>query len=391
MKQKSVTLEIAVSLLGTIIGAGIFGLPAVFSKAGILGGTIIFIIILGIVLIINQLYIDVIYSVRGNYRLPGYAQKILGRKAYWLAITSMVGKTSGTMLAYIILGGTFLQMLFSGLGIEYPAWVWTIGFWGVCSMVVFYGIKAVSEVEGELTWMLIGFMLFTALILFPFIQWDRTLAVNANGFIGSFGIIFFATTAMTVLPDLKELAKRKQKEFRIGTALAVLGAGALSWLFGVIIASVYPAVSSVEDIQKAFPQIFWWLIPLIGLLAVSTSYLTFTQALKNLLHIDLKLQRVPAWIVSVVTPVLLFVLVSRDFLSTIGFVGGVLTTLNGLIVCLAAYKIFNKPQKTLNWVDRLLRRQPKPGEKYYWLWRYIPIPIAIGLLLVIMENLIDTL
>ncbi len=390
MKQKSVTLQIAISLLGTIIGAGIFGLPAVFSRTGILGGTIIFIIVLLVVIILNHLYIDVIYAVRGTHRLPGYIENVLGRKAYWVAIMSMLGKTSGTLLAYVILGGTFLYMLAQGVGINYPIWVWTIIFWGVGSLIVFYGIKVVGEIQGELTWLLIGFMLFTGLILFPFIKWESVSTINVNSFVGAIGIIFFSVTAMTVLPDLKDIAKRKQNDFRIGTTLAILGAGLLSWMFGVVIATVYPDVASVTDIQKAFPEIFWWLIPAVGLLAVSTSFLTFTQSLKNLLHIDLKIQRTPAWIISVVTPMLLFVLVSQNFLSTIGFVGGVLTTMNGLLVCLAAYKILNKPQKTKIWIDHLLHRELKKGEKCHWAWRYIPIPVALALSLVIIENLITT-
>jgi amino acid permease len=388
MKHKSVTLQIAINLLGTIVGAGIFGLPAVFSRTGILGGTLLFLAVLIIVILLNLLYIEVIYFIRGSHRLPGYAEKLLGRKAYYAAIVSMVSKAAGTLLAYVILGGIFLRMLADGLGYEYPIWVWTIVFWGVGSLIVFYGIKVVCKIEGELTWMLIGFMLFTALILFPFIEWSAIPQIKLNGFVGAIGVIFFSTTAMTVLPDLKDIAKRKHNQFRLGTTLAVIGAGALSWMFGVVIALVYPDVSNVQDIQKAFPQIFWWLIPLIGLLAVSTSFLTFTQALKNLLHIDVKLQRTPAWIASVVLPLLLFVVVSQNFLSTIGFVGGVLTTFNGFIVCLCAYKVLKSPQKTQHWLDSLLGRKTKKGQKLFWGWRYIPIPVAFALSFVIIEHLI---
>lgn len=389
MKQKSVTTQVALSLLGAIVGAGIFGLPAVFSSAGILGGTILFVIILAVVLIVNQLYIDVIYGVKGKHRLPGYTGSVLGHKAYWIALISMLCRTAGTMLAYLILGGTFLHMLASGLGFNYPMWSWALIFWAICSLVVFYGVSVVCEIEDELTWVLIGFMLFTVIILFPFIKWDLTSTVNFSGFVGTFGIIFFAVTGMTILPDLKDIAKRNEREFRMGTAIAVLGAGILSWLFGIIIAVVYPGVYSVESIQKAFPPIFWWLIPAIGLLAVSTSYLTFTQALKNILVIDIKMKRIPAWIITVVIPVILFVVVSRNFLSTIGFVGGVLSTLNGVMICFAAYKILNQPQKTKNWIDSLLRRKPKIGDKYFWIWRYMPIPIAVALLFVMIEHILS--
>jgi hypothetical protein len=64
--------------------------------------------------------------------------------------------------------------------------------------------------------------------------------------------------------------------------------------------------------------------------------------------------------------------------------------MNGFLVCLAAYKVLNKPQKTKNWIDTLLRREPSPGEKCFWAWRYIPIPVALALSLVIIEHLITT-
>jgi amino acid permease len=391
MKRKSKTLQIAVSLTGTIIGAGIFGLPAVFSTTGILGGTLLFVLILAVALILNQLYIDIIYSVRGAHRLPGYARILFGRKTYYAALISMVIKTSGTLLAYVILGGTFLYMLGTGLGIHYPLWVWAVLFWGFGSLVVFYGIKTVSAVEGELTWFLVGFMLFTALILFPFINWQGVATININGFLGSIGVIFFATTAMTVLPDLKEIAGRDQRKMRIGAAIAVLSAGFLSWLFGAIIASVYPHVKGVTDIQLAFPPIFWWLIPTIGLLAVSTSFLTFTQALKNLLAVDLKIKPIPAWIFSVVAPILLFALISQDFLKTVGFVGGVVTTFNGVLICILAYKVNNQPQKIHEWIMQWFRLSEKSATNYYWIWRYLPIPLSIVLMIIIVEQIIALL
>jgi len=389
MKQKTVTLQIAVSLLGTIIGAGIFGLPAVFSRTGILGGTLIFTAILLIVVILNNLYIDVIYAVRGNHRLPGYVEKIYGRKAYWVAITSMLAKIAGTLLAYVILGGTFLHMLALGLHWNYPSWFWTIIFWGVGSLIVFYGVNAVCKIQGELTLLLIGFMLFTGLILFPFINWSSIAHISIDGFVGSIGIIFFSVSALAVLPDLKDIALKEQNQFRIGATWATLGAGALSWIFGVVIASVHPHVNSVADIQKAFPQIFWWLIPLIGLLAVGTSFLTFTQAFKNLLHVDLKIRRTPAWIIAVVAPIMLFALVSQDFLKTIGFVGGVVTAFNGLLICFMAYKI-NQRKGSALWLNHINGSSQKSSRAYLNVWRKVPVPVAIVLTLIIIEHLITT-
>ncbi len=391
MQQRSKTLEIAISLIGTIIGAGIFGLPAVFSATGILGGTILFILILFVSLLLNQLYIDIIYSIHGAYRLPGYIRIIFGRKLYYVSLFNMIVKTSGTLLAYVVLGGTFFYILGTGLGINYPLWVWVILFWGIGSLVVFYGIKAVSAFQGELTWFLIGFMLFTALVLFPFINWQTSFTINFNSFLGTIGVVFFAVTAMTVLPDLKDIAGRDQRKMRLGSTIAILTAGFLSWLFGVIIASVYPHVKGVSDIQLAFPSIFWWLIPMVGLLAVSTSFLTFTQALKNLLSIDLKMKPVQAWIVSVVIPMILFAFVSQDFSKIIGFVGGVLTAFNGVLVCALSYKVNSRSQKIQTWIMDLFKLSKKSALDYSRIWRYLPIPLSLVLILIIIEQIIALL
>ncbi|MFZ6015230.1 MAG: aromatic amino acid transport family protein [Patescibacteria group bacterium] len=389
MKGKSVILPISLNLLGTIIGAGIFGLPAVFSYTGILGGTILFFAILIMVIILNLLYVDVIFAVRGKHRLPGYALKILGPKAYWVALLGMFGKIAGTALAYIILGGLFLSMIAQGLNYNYPDWIWTVMFWGAGSLVVYYGYNFVTEVESELTWLLIGFILFTVAILFPFFNWRTAHEIIISGFSGAIGVIFFATTAMTVLPDVLDMAGKQRSQARLGVFLAVLFAGIISWAFGISIASVYPNITGVQDIQAAFPEIFWWLIPGVGLLAVITSYITFTQAMQNLLHIDLKIQRVPSWIIAVVMPMLLYVLVSRSFLATIGFVGAVLTAMNGLIVCSCSYRILREPDKKPSSLLEFIKLKPKPDGLMRKIWSYLPIPIAILLLGIMFEHIIS--
>ena len=149
-------------------------------------------------------------------------------------------------------------------------------------------------------------------------------------------------------------------------------AGALSWLFGVTIALAYPGQTGVDGIQAAFPPIFWWLVPCIGILAIITSFITMSQALKNMLHVDLKLYAVPSWIVAVTVPLILYIFVSRDFLSTIGFVGAVMTATLGYVICLCALKVYGKQRRTMHWA-----------------WRYVPVPISLMLLGIVVQHLIS--
>ena len=75
--MKSVYRAIAV-LVGTTIGAGIFGIPFVVSKIGFVPG-IFYLLILGVlVLILNLAYGEIILRTPGDHQLTGYGEIYFG-------------------------------------------------------------------------------------------------------------------------------------------------------------------------------------------------------------------------------------------------------------------------------------------------------------------------
>ena len=67
------------TLTGTIIGAGILGLPYVFSKAGFFIG-LLWLIILGMVMMFVNLTLgEITLRTNGRHQLSGYAEKYLGK------------------------------------------------------------------------------------------------------------------------------------------------------------------------------------------------------------------------------------------------------------------------------------------------------------------------
>ena len=66
-------------LLGTIVGAGIFGIPYVISKSGMIPGFFYFLILGGAVLLIHLFFGEIILRTKGEHRLVGLAQRYLGR------------------------------------------------------------------------------------------------------------------------------------------------------------------------------------------------------------------------------------------------------------------------------------------------------------------------
>lgn len=372
MKQKTSVISIALNMMGTVIGAGIFGLPAVFTKTGIVSGSLIFFAVLALSVLLHMLFIDVILASKGKHRIPGYVGALFGPGAYWATFLLVFFKIAATVLAYIILGGEFLAMLAGGMGWFDSVWVWQLIFWVAGTAIVFFGKSLVAAVEDELTWLLVGFMLLSAAVLVPFFDWRALHALDWLTFPEVFGVMFFAVTALPIIPDMVDLAKRDKRTVRNGVAYGLTIAGTLSWIFGITIAMTYPGLSGIGGMKDAYPTIFWWLIPGIGVLAVITSFITMSQALKNMINFDLKLDAVPSWVIAMTVPLILYIFVSRDFLSTIGFVGAVLTATLGFIVCLSALKIYRKQKSRMGWG-----------------WRYAPVPIALVLVGIVFQHLIS--
>ena len=69
----------AFTLTGTIIGAGILGLPYVFSKSGFFIGAFWLIFLGFVMLFVNLCLGEVSLRTKKIHQLPGYAEKYLGK------------------------------------------------------------------------------------------------------------------------------------------------------------------------------------------------------------------------------------------------------------------------------------------------------------------------
>jgi tyrosine-specific transport protein len=100
-------------LLGTMIGAGTFGVPYAISRSGIIAGFFYFLFLTGVIILIHLFFGEVVLRTKEKRRLPGYAEKYLGNKGKILATFAIIFGTTLVLLAYIILGGEFLEILLS--------------------------------------------------------------------------------------------------------------------------------------------------------------------------------------------------------------------------------------------------------------------------------------
>ena len=62
-------LQAALAMTGTIVGAGVFGLPAVFARIGFVWGTILYLGLACVVTAMHLLYVEVHLAAGSSHRL----------------------------------------------------------------------------------------------------------------------------------------------------------------------------------------------------------------------------------------------------------------------------------------------------------------------------------
>ena len=168
--MKKVLFQSIAMLVGTIIGAGILGLPYVVAQAGFWVG-IANIVVIGFIVMLLYLYLgETILRTKGIHQLTGYAEKYLGGYGKWIMAGAMVFGTYGALIAYLIGEGQALSVIFGGEPLLY-----TLGFFVVVSVIIYSGLKKVAEAEMYMLPVIIFIVILVAVLSFKFID-----AANLN-------------------------------------------------------------------------------------------------------------------------------------------------------------------------------------------------------------------
>lgn len=323
----------AASLIGTIIGAGIFGIPYLFSKSGVLICFFYFLILGVVITLIHLFFGEIVLRTEGKHRLIGYAEKYLTKKAKPFLTFSVFVGTIGALLAYIILGGNFLKIIFPS---SLSALQFSLILWLVLSFFVFQGIKSISIVEVFLN---IGFFaIFISIVIFslPKIETANFTLANASYLFLPFGVLLFSLIGWSVIPDIEGILKEKRQLKKV-IYWSMLTALIFYFLFGLIISGV----TGVGTTQEAFRGLalalghkIMVLGGLFGLLTISTSFLMLANYLKNTLVFDLRFPKPVAFFLACFSPLLLFLLGINQFIWVIAVVGTLVGVIEGISIAL---------------------------------------------------------
>ena len=332
-------------LIGTIVGAGIFGIPYVIQKSGIIPGFFYLLILGGAVLLIHLFFSEVILRTKEKCRLPGLTQKYLGKWGKKLVMLSVIFGVTGALLAYLILGGEFLQILFSSFS-DLSQFQFTLIFWAFLSYFIFRGIKVIAP--AELITNLVFFLVVVGILFFCLPKFDlsNVSILNVSDVFLPFGVILFSLVGWSAIPEIIDFLKLPQE--RKGIKKIIISSSLIVVIFYVFFTLIVIGVAGRGVSQDTLsgllpflgPNIIFW-GALAAIITLADSFLVLGLYLKNTFIYDIKFSKNLATLIACGLPLILFLVGFRSFIVTLGFVGTIVGAVEGIIIILIFRKAKN--------------------------------------------------
>jgi|TARA_Y100000031_G_scaffold25463_1_gene27431 tyrosine-specific transport protein len=320
----------AFTLTGTIIGAGILGLPYVFSKSGFFIGAFWLILLGFVMLFVNLCLGEVSLRTKKIHHLPGYAEKYLGKSGKVIMFFAVIFGIYSALLAYLVGEGQSLSKLFFGT-LDYSLY-FAFAFWILMTLLLREGLKELKKIEFYGVMVIIGIIFTIFLWFIPEVNFSNLNHYDFSNLFFPFGVILFALLGFTSIPELRREIKGDEKLLKKAIILGTLIPVFLYFIFTLIFVGVLG-----QNIEQVATISFGSFITILGIFTMLTSYFVLSFSLKDIFIYDLKKKKLSFIFVSLIPFILYLSVTFFDFtnFTRILSVGGVISGgLTGILILL---------------------------------------------------------
>ncbi len=331
------------TIMGAVIGAGVLGIPFVFAKAGVLFGLINLVVVACLFLFVNLCLGEVMLRTKGIHQLSGYAEKYLGKKGKLIMSMALIFALYGALIAYLIGLGEVTSSLFGGQPFFY-----TTVFFIVYSILIYYGIKAVSR--SEFFFSSIKILAFIALLvsIVAFFRFENveTTVFSVKNFFLPYGVVLFALLGFPALPEAREVLAGEEKDLKKAIMVAMIIPAAIYFLFGIFFVGALG--KNISEVAVSSLNVLGGIQFLLGIffafLSLTTAYLSLGLALQEVYEYDYKVKHKLAFLLTVLVPYSLVAAGVKSFVKTLSLVGAIGGGIMGILIVL----MFVRAKKTGN-------------------------------------------
>jgi len=325
------------ALVGTLLGVGMFGVPYAIGQVGLVLALVYFVFLGGSQMLQSLFFAEAAIACDERFRLAGLARKYLGKRVGYVAAAASILGFWGAIIAYILVGGTFLHMLLSPVLGGEPFHYQLI--WGVLgAAAIYFGMGFVEKINFVATVALAVTLLLIIGLAVPHVRVDNLLAqVSGGDLFLPYGVILFALAGASSIPEMEDIMAGKHRGFRKAVIVGMLIAIVITALFGFAVYGV-TGQATTEDalsgLQVAMGNGITVLAAVVGFLAIATSYFIMGLSLRETFEYDYRMHVVPAWLLAVGAPIAIVLLGASDFIQVIGFTGAVFGGVTAVVVSL---------------------------------------------------------
>jgi len=344
-------------MIGAIVGVGVFGLPYAFAQSGFIVGALWLVVMAVLLTIMQLMYAEVCVQTDGDHRVVGHVTEYLGKRWRPWALAAMAGTLWGAMLAYLIVGGHFLYVLFSP-AFGGPEELYALALGAVVSVFVYRGLAFVSKIEVWIVAALLFLFVFMTLAALPHAQIENLIVHPTwdNVFV-PFGIVLFSLAGIGVVPEMKMVLGRKQeKQLPHAVLLGMVIIAVMYLLFGAVVVAATGGNTTQIAFDGLVPLLggaFATVASILGALTVFSIYMVLGIELQNTLHFDIRLSKWSSFTLAMAVPIVLYLFGMRSFIDVLSVVGGVFAAFLGILIVLVYERmkrspVCSKPHKCLD-------------------------------------------
>ncbi len=330
-------------MIGAIVGVGVLGLPYAFSQSGVAIGMLELLIIVTLLTFLQLMFAEVCLQTPGKQRLVGLVGTHVGKKWRWVALSAMAIGIWGAMIAYMIVGGRFLHILLEPI-LGGPEIVYSIAVWVIGVALISQGLKFASKIEVPIVIALLFLFVFIILASTTEITPEHYFTMDISKSFVPYGVILFSAAGVGIVPEMADVLGKKLGRKYLGLSIMIAMAIILLLYTGFALAVV--GVTGPETSQTAFDGLvpffgggFKVLTLLLGSITILSIFLIIGIELLDTFKFDFKLKHNTSWFLVAIVPIVLFLLGVREFISLVGFIGGVFGGGIGILIALSYWNL----------------------------------------------------
>lgn len=329
-------------MIGSVVGVGVFGLPYAFAQGGFALGLLELLFLGGVMVVLQLMVGEIVAQTPGHHRLVNYIGIYTGRVWKWVTLVALAFGIWGAMLAYILVGGTFLHLLLSpALGGDPALYSYALAI--LASTFIFGGLMFAARIEYWVVAALLFLFTFIILASAPLIDFSHYSTLDLQDFFIPYGVILFSLAGMGIVPELKDVLGQKHQ--RMLSPVIVMGMGVIVVLYALFAFAVV-GVTGSDTSSMAFDglvlhlgETFRIVATLLGSLTILSIYMVLGVELLNTFKFDFNLRHRTSWFLVCAVPIVLFAMGMREFIDIIGFVGSVFGGILGILVALSYWSM----------------------------------------------------